>query len=462
MNHSVHFPDRLKRSLAAETWRPLGTQIEHLLAPGTPEELERRRAHLLALILVAVVATTKHVTGLTEGSASYTVYLLAIAASALTGGIAPACVATMTSILLVHAFAPATVGAASLVLFALEGFGIGALVAGLTGRLREADVQLAALQGASVDLHGQVRRGDLARRALQHLEEMAPDAAVFVVNAQGLIVEWSRSAERMYGYTAERAVGANLADVFADPTSAADAQELLPRHSAAEPARRTGVHRRADGARVHVEFDVKRCRPESFDHFTVAVTDLSRRRETEAFREAALRAQTALQQAADDAQAQLAALESLTDPSVNPLDGPAAVSELLERLRVSIGADGVAVVQLGRGGTHVVAAAGLRAVQTRAPGAVTGSGAADGRVALVHNDPARVAHVSALTWEPTVSSLMVVPVSHTGQAAFRMEVVNERRARATEWDLALARVVADRLAQAMTRHVPADSANAVA
>jgi hypothetical protein len=98
----------------------------------------------------------------------------------------------------------------------------------------------------------------------------------------------------------------------------------------------------------------------------------------------------------------------------------------------------------------------------RAPGAAASSGADDGRVALVHNDAARAAQVSALTWPPTVSSIMVVPVGQTGQAGFRIEVVNERRAPATEWDLALARIVADRLAQAIVQPIPADSGNAVA
>ena len=156
-------------------------------------------------------------------------------------------------------------------------------------------------------------------------------------------------------------------------------------------------------------------------------------------------------QAADDARGQLAVLESLTDPSVNPVAGLAAIGELVERLRSSIHADGVALVHLGRTGTRVVSGAGLRPARVRAPGAAVSSGADDGRVALVHNDAPRVAQVSALTWPPTVSSIMVVPVCHTGQTGFRIEVVNERRAPATEWDLALARIVADRLAQAITR-----------
>src|SRR5439155_9293680 len=132
------------------------------------------------------------------------------------------------------------------------------------------------------------------------------------------------------------------------------------------------------------------------------------------------------------------------------------------RLRSSIRADGVALVQLGRAGTRVVSGAGLPPAQMRASGGAPTNAAADGRVALVHNDGARVAQLSALTWPPTVSSIMVVPVCHTGQAGFRLEVVNERRAPATEWDLALARIVADRHAQAIARQIPADSDNAVA
>ena len=174
------------------------------------------------------------------------------------------------------------------------------------------------------------------------------------------------------------------------------------------------------------------------------------------------RAQAALQKAADDAHGQLAVLESLTDPSVNPVGGSAAMGELLERLRTSVRADGVALVQLGL--TRHAPGLGSRpaARQRRRPRHRREQWAADGRVALVHNDPARVVQVSALTWSPTVSSIMVVPVCHIGQAGFRIEVVNERRAHATEWDLALARIVADRLAQAIALQIPADSGNAVA
>jgi PAS domain S-box-containing protein len=326
--------------------------------------------------------------------------------------------------------------------------------------VRRGEAQLAAVQAANDELRGQARRGHLTLHALQHFEDIAPDAAVFLMSAQGLIVEWSQSAERMYGYTDELIVGSSVAAIFSDADAPTDVQVLTAKTSA-ERARRPGVHRRSDGTRVHVEFEVRPCRPPFSALFTVAVHDLSHRRESDAFREAALRAQAALQKAADDAQGQLAVLESLTDPSVNPVGGAAAIGELLERLRSSVRADGVALVQLGLTRSRLVSGAGLRA-QGGAPGAAASSGMADGRVALVHNDAARVVQVSALAWPPTVSSIMVVPVCHIGQAGFRIEVVNERRAQATEWDLALARIVADRLAQAIALQVRADSGNAVA
>jgi PAS domain S-box-containing protein len=459
MHTYANFADRLRRYSPFHPGPGAGGWTARLLSPPGAQEEQRRRAYLVALLLVAVVATAKDVSGLTESSATYTVYVLAIAISALRG-FGPACVAVLASVLLVSAHAHPPIATAGLVVFALEGLGAAAVVAAVSSRVRRADAEIAALHGANDELREQARRGNLMLHALQHLEDIAPDAAVFLVNAQGLIVEWPQSAERMYGHTAEPIVGSSVAAIFSDMGAATDVQALLT--PPVESVRRSAVHRRADGTRVHVEFEVRRCRPPLFGLFTVAVHDESRQRESEAFREAALRAQAALQKAADDAQGQLAVLESLTDPSVNPVAGPGAMVELLERLRSSVRADGIALVELGRARSSLVSGAGLRPAHAGTPAAVASSVAADGRVALVHNDPARVVQVSALKWSPTVSSIMVVPVCTLAQADFRLEVVNERRAPATEWDVALARIVADRLAQAIALRVPADSGNAVA
>jgi PAS domain-containing protein len=250
MSMHAHLADRLRRGSASHASRAVGAWMARLLTPPTPQEDERRRAYLIALLLVAVVATAKHVTGLTDGTASYTVYMLAIAASALLGGFAPACVAMMASLLLASAYAHSPIGSADRMMFALEGLGVAALVAAVSSRVHGAEAELSILQAANDGLRGQARRGDITNYALQHLEAMAPDAAVFLVNTQGLIVEWSQSAERMYGHTAEQIVGSGLAAIFADEVATNDIQALLAAKPHAELARRPGVHRRSDGTRV--------------------------------------------------------------------------------------------------------------------------------------------------------------------------------------------------------------------
>ena len=83
MSTHAHLADRLRRCVRLPAHAgAVGAWMARLLSPSTPQEHERRRAHLFALLLVAVVATAKHVIGLTDGSASYTVYVLAIAVSA--------------------------------------------------------------------------------------------------------------------------------------------------------------------------------------------------------------------------------------------------------------------------------------------------------------------------------------------------------------------------------------------
>jgi hypothetical protein len=73
MSSNASLPDRLRQTVQAVGDRRFAAEVAHLLSPATEEEHSRRRAHLLALLLVAIVSTIKHVTGVTDGSAQYTV-----------------------------------------------------------------------------------------------------------------------------------------------------------------------------------------------------------------------------------------------------------------------------------------------------------------------------------------------------------------------------------------------------
>src|SRR5262245_55666425 len=68
------------------------------------------------------------------------------------------------------------------------------------------------------------------------------------------------------------------------------------------------------------------------------------------------------------------------------------------------------------------------------------------RTLIIHNDPSGVAEVSAAVWPHDVSSLIAVPVVRPGSKPAVMEVVNRTGRRATEWEIALIQVVAERIA----------------
>src|SRR4051794_7760738 len=118
--------DRLRPYVTLEAFPAAAGWMERLLSVPSPRELELRRAHLTALLLVAVVAIAKNVIGLTDGSAAYMLYVAAIAVSAL-GGFAPGCVATLAAVLLLSAPGHPALGFGIRIVFVLEGVGVSGL-----------------------------------------------------------------------------------------------------------------------------------------------------------------------------------------------------------------------------------------------------------------------------------------------------------------------------------------------
>ncbi|HSK08521.1 MAG TPA: GAF domain-containing protein [Vicinamibacterales bacterium] len=317
-----------------EQIRWCGRLTIRLLDVRSEREREKRAAYAFALLLVALVAAVKDVTGVTVNDAPFTLYAFAIAASAAWGGFTPALVTTLASLLVGGLGAAPPVTTESQLLFGAEGLSLAVIVWVFRSRIQAREARLDAAQATIAALKAQGREGHLL--------------------------------------------------------------------------------------------------------------DTARRREWDEYRHAAALAQAALQQAADDARQQLAAIESLTDPSLNPLGGASMVTELLERLRACVRADGAALVQPGRVGTAVVAARGLQPAAGQA--GAESLQLTPGRVAVVHNDPDRVEQLSSLRWPADVASLLVVPVVHDGEVWSTIEVVSERSRQVSDWDVALARVVADRLA----------------
>src|SRR3954469_11000414 len=172
MNSRVHIADRLRQSLDIVSRRGVPAQIANLLSPPTSEELGRRRAHLLALLLVAMIGAAGHVTGVTDRNAQYTVYLTAIAIAAVIGGLAPACVATLAAVLLADADAASSAGSAGRLMFACEGLAVAWVVGAMSDKLRETAAQLTSVVSVKGELSRQVHRGHLRHDAFEQLEDM--------------------------------------------------------------------------------------------------------------------------------------------------------------------------------------------------------------------------------------------------------------------------------------------------
>jgi hypothetical protein len=154
-----------------------------------------------------------------------------------------------------------------------------------------------------------------------------------------------------------------------------------------------------------------------------------------------------LRDEADEARRQLATLQSVTDPSLNVLHGRELVTHLLDRLRVAVGADGVAVCHFGLRARIFAGSAGVQPVSDISTNAhPDASEYQAGKTTLIHNDAARVGDTSFCPWPDAVTSLIAVPVVHAGQLRVVLEVANYRARRSTEWELALIQVVAERAA----------------
>jgi GAF domain-containing protein len=129
------------------------------------------------------------------------------------------------------------------------------------------------------------------------------------------------------------------------------------------------------------------------------------------------------------------------------LTGADAISSLLDRLRTAVGADGIALVQIGGFRPRLFwAGEGLQPQPASTQSHAGTAGERLGRTVLIHNDAARVGEMSAARWPPDVLSLISVPVLRGGETHAVIEVAYLRGRRSTEWEIALIQVAAARAA----------------
>lgn len=278
--------------------------------------------------------------------------------------------------------------------------------------------------------------------AFQCLQECSADTAIAMLDHAGRIVEWGAGVEPMYG-SAPDLPGPSAAALFNPPLGDEDFAKLLSdaRH---DVVCRGGRHTRADGTPFDVDVEIKALTPGGF---AMVVHDRSGLRAWEAFAKSAADTETELREEADVAHRQLAALQHVTDPSLDALAGTAVVTTLLDRLRLVVAADGIALVHAGLDRPRVFCASdGVQAHKREVrPGAEPRRHQV-GQTLLIHNDAARVSDMSAAAWPDGMVSLIAVPVMRAGAIQGVVEVVNTKGRRSTEWEIALIQVVAARIA----------------
>jgi len=242
----------------------------------------------------------------------------------------------------------------------------------------------------------------------------------------------------------QQAVGASAGLLFYPELQADALRSLLEQAQARGAVTSRGTHRRFDGTLFDAEVQLRYLATTDGGAFVMLVHDLTDRQAAEAFARNATERQHELREEVTLAHDQLASLELVTDPYLNAMPGKEAIATLLDRLRTTVKADGIAIVR--RAGFRPRLFWSPEGLKPKPPMGRPASDEAAGRTLLLHNDPARVSELSVVRWPDGVRSMIAVPLLQGGQTHATMEVVYQRGPRSTDWEIALIQVAAARAA----------------
>ncbi len=422
------------------------------------EEPAGGAAYGVAVAAVLAAAVLKWALGVDSAAAAFLLANFIVAFSAAAAGFRVGCVAGLTAVLVARVVH--NVPLAPSLAFLSEALLLAWLTAVLAyavdddGRLlEEKDRRIRMLQG-------DVRRLQAIDVAAAQLESAATDYAIVPLDYEGRIAAWRPGAARLFG-RAESLEGQPVTELV----GAESAEVLLAavdRARAGAVGTLSAVVQRPSGTAFDADIDVRPLTGNRFDGFVLLVRDRTREQQWDAFAASSADAQVALREEADVAQRQLATLQHITDPELNALPASEAAAALLERLRTAIDADGAALVRVGPFRRRILSLSDTLAAQGTADRRQNDARAPQDRVLMIHNDPARVAAASLVSWPETVSSLIAVPVLSGGVVEGAIEVVGLRSRRSTEWEIALVQVAAARIAGRLKDESYLDASGAVA
>ena len=405
---------------AGKLWTALNGRVGSYFDSTASDQHRRLTAQAFAASVVAGAFLLHWTLGRTAGEPQFWLFHLAIVLTAASAGAAATLVATLLSVLLVRLSSAVPMSTA--VLFGVEGLLIGLVVLRMTKVIQDLSRSLGVLKGSVRELESAERQGTRVDHALSRLDQASEDTAVILLDQAGYVRDWRTGATRLYGFESREMASTGAAALF-DECGRMDFPRLLAEAREAATSRRCRQVR-VDGTMFEAEIEVSPLSPHGRDGFTMIVRDLTHQQARAAADWSMAETHAQLRGEAELAQRQLLTLQELTDPALNLLGAVQVVSELLDRLRSAIHAEGIALIDV----------AGAAVTPDRA------------RTVMIHNDPAAVAEMSAAVWPDDMSSLIAVPVVRAGSTVAVMEVVNRTGRRATEWEIAVVQVVAARIA----------------
>jgi PAS domain S-box-containing protein len=399
-------------------------------------------AHGFAVSVVAGAVLLRWVFRDSTSEPQFWLFHVAIALSAFYGRTSAALVAVLLTTLAARVESAVPLSTAAL--FALEGLLIAFVVLRMANVIQDARRRLGTLNSSIRELESAERQAGRIDRALNRLEHASEDTVLILLDEAGHVSDWRTGATRLYGFESREMVGKAAATLFDEPGQA-DCSRLLSDARRAATGH-TGRHVRADGTVFAAEIAISPLVSGGLDGFAMIVRDLTHQQARAAADWSTAEAQAQLQAEVDLAQRQLLTLQDLTDPTLNSLGGVEFATELLERLRIAIKAEGIALIHFSRLPRDLFCASNGIQCQPRDHGPVVEVKTNTNRALMIHNDSSAVAEVSAVVWPDEVSSLIAVPLVRAGSTQAVMEAVHRTGRRATEWEIALVQVVAARIA----------------
>ncbi|MEJ0065090.1 MAG: PAS domain S-box protein [Caulobacteraceae bacterium] len=204
----------------------------------------------------------------------YLFFIPPVLAAAALGGVAPGLLATLLSVaasFVVQRSGGVAIDGAGLALFAAIGVGLSLGGESLALNRHRADARARTL---------------LEREAhLRSILDTVPDAMI-VIDTLGVVQSFSATAERLFGWSADEAIGRNVSTLMPSPYQGAH-DGYLARYMATGERRIIGigrvvVGRRRDGSTFPMELSVGEMRVGERRFFTGFVRDLTDRQQTEA------------------------------------------------------------------------------------------------------------------------------------------------------------------------------------